>query len=302
MDVDGVLRWLVFRRLDGKSLAAACCVSRDWAKAASDEDLWKPLACEKWPSLSTQAGNRLLESFGRSYRHFYCERSKAARFRSRPPPDLQVFDLSILLDITFNGDTIASVIRGGDEIVPMYPPDSWEGSMFRFKLEMTKADVRKKTELVRGSSLGLGAVAPSTSRVERCRSGEVSGRDGDGLQKLRRCDIKKFEVTWAVMMQGSSKIVQILHARGGTFVDNVCSFTGRLPRILGYPSTASNLMAEVDLVFESPSASETHGNRTFPRYSTFTEARISVINEDSWRYISHNEALGYLQHLLQNHE
>eukprot|EP00898_Chlorokybus_atmophyticus_P007258 jgi/Chlat1/7533/Chrsp62S07039 len=40
----------VFSRLDAGSLARAACVSRAWNRAATGEELWKPLLEQRWPA------------------------------------------------------------------------------------------------------------------------------------------------------------------------------------------------------------------------------------------------------------
>ncbi|CAM6046893.1 unnamed protein product [Sphagnum compactum] len=313
--------WLVFAWLDGKSLATACCVSKQWQHIASQDDFWRPLCDARWPSaLSTDAGARAVRTVG-TYRLFYSLRSQAQRYSSVPRPrpeqtNLRMEDLLFFLDIAHgdSGAPLFSFVRGGEELLAAAPA----GDRFRFVIDIPPAEVNPQQQH-RKIPAGDGGSEQNAM---------VSARDAGNIAAVPQThgswtkqQVKELKVSWAVMLKGSPKVLQIVETKGGQLVSNTCNFSQCLLEHGCCPVPAVvNHQAEIDLHFsylERDSAS----NETWPMQNTWeaTAAATRQAEEDnhdhvskynimlreihfgflitsSWRYFTQLQAMKYLEH------
>ncbi|KAJ7298176.1 hypothetical protein O6H91_07G037000 [Diphasiastrum complanatum] len=290
---------LIFERLDAKSLQVAACVCRRWSEAAMKDELWKNLCLSKWPSLAEETGLLAVQAAGK-YHKFYSLRSQARLFLTHSHklkplnPRLLMEDLIFFLDITHKESTVFSFTRGGEFFHPIY--FSGEDSTFCFKLPLQELSFKSC----------LWKSSPQTSPTIRATVPACS-------QKWSKNEMKELNVSWAVMVKGSSKILQLLDAQGsGHVMGSICNYADTLPaHFCCTLAGSSNEIAEVDLFFrlshsvaddEVPEMSLTLcpmvvGDEDLNKSKCFelNELRLSIMNTSSWRYLTLTQALHYFQ-------
>ncbi|KAH8963584.1 hypothetical protein BDL97_04G021100 [Sphagnum fallax] len=316
--------WLVFAWLDGKSLATACCVSKQWQHIASHDDFWRPLCDARWPSaLSTDAGARAVRTVG-TYRLFYSLRSQAQRYSSVPRPrpeqtNLRMEDLLFFLDIAHgdSGAPLFSFVRGGEELVAAAPA----GDRFRFVIDIPPPEMNPQRQHNK---------IPAGDRGSE-QNAMVSARDAGNITAVPRThgswtkqQVKELKVSWAVMLKGSPKVLQIVETKGGQMVSNACNFSQCLPEHGCCPVPAAvNHQAEIDLhfsylgrdstsnaawpmqnIWEATAAAvaatrqvEEHNLDHVSQYTIMLrEIHFGFLITSSWRYFTQLQAMKYLEH------
>ncbi|EFJ31148.1 hypothetical protein SELMODRAFT_409102 [Selaginella moellendorffii] len=287
--------WIVFSKLDGRSLASCCCVSRAWQQAAGQEELWRGLCAAAWPGLALSDCGEKAVSVAGGYRRFYGIRMSAAAQlgggggrSSRSNPRLRLRELVFFLDVHYRDSPVCSMARGGDTLKRMFqaaaaPPelhdhldnDDEDQGTFRFVVEIP-------------TSTG----ASDVDAHQRSTDGNVDCAvwvGNSGSNRWSKKEIRDFTISWAVMVRGSPKVFQILRSRQpGQVVGNTCNYSERLPiHSCCCCLSETNHVAEVDLYFSAD------GGGLFLR-----ELRCSILNTDCWRYFTQVQALQYLQHAL----
>lgn len=159
----------------------------------------------------------------------------------------------------------------------------------------------------------------------------VSARDAGNITAVPQThgswtkqQVKELKVSWAVMLKGSPKVLQIVETKGGQMVSNACSFSQCLPEHGCCPVPAVvNHQAEIDLhfsylerdstsneawpmqnIWEATAAAvaatrrvEEHNLDHVSQYTIMLrEIHFGFLITSSWRYFTQLQAMKYLEH------
>eukprot|EP00898_Chlorokybus_atmophyticus_P004507 jgi/Chlat1/5057/Chrsp33S05054 len=106
----------VLAHLDGASLARATCVSRRWRDCAARDELWQGVCARRWPVF-----RQVKRSKASSYKQLYAQLGNFSDEQAAldgeelfaSQPDVSLADLSLVLDVTWQGSPILQSIVPG---------------------------------------------------------------------------------------------------------------------------------------------------------------------------------------------
>lgn len=250
---------LVAPHLDPKSLATASCVCKSWLLSLSSDSLWLPLLSAHFPPLSSLPLSTL------SSRRLYSLGRAAASRRLCPPPKprISLHGLAFALDVRFRRRSVASAVVNPVDILGTGNPNS--NGVFRFRVEFPKREGEGNNKWSSFSS-----------------SAANSDDDADEVR-----------VSWLVATGGWEAVFGMMECEGkGRFVgEREAWFSKELPSpgCCSSAAAASGLVAELRLGLGGGGEGEVVG---------VEEVWVGVLNVLSWRYVSTEDALRYLQHFL----
>eukprot|EP00249_Psilotum_nudum_P009216 c21786_g1_i1 orf=155-1084(+) len=277
MDTQWQFLCLVFSCLDGKSLARACCVCRRWQEVASQNTLWKDLCVMKWPSLESESGQLVVEGAG-GFRRLYSLRCQAQCHpkiprQRHPKPNLRMKDILFLLDLSYEDETVFSIIKEGDSLAAMFAGLENDSRLFRFSVNI---------EITYQPGIGRVVSAP---------------KENEDRSIWTTHNVKEFKASWAIMVRGSDKILQVLQTtKPGQVLGHTCNFSDWLPiNSCCNPINENTYVAEVNLSF---ACMQSRGGGVQNDKFKLGSMVFSLLNTISWRYFTQTEALLYFQHAL----
>ncbi|CAN1256314.1 Probable F-box protein At5g04010 [Linum perenne] len=245
---------LLLHYLDGKTLAAAGCVSKSWRDATSSEDIWKKLSTTDFRSFTTT-----LKTFQPSlpYRRLYilAHTAAAKRRRQSQPPPKPLLSLNRLV-FAFHVETARGFhvsFAGPAEEVAMLDANG----VFRFDVDFRRMEVEGEGEVrvtwhvvVGGEWKSAFTLMDSVVKVRKEAAGEAVG--------------------W---------ISEELPLPGGC----CCSGSGRI------------MVADLKMGFRGDETTSLGDGGEVMRVE---KVSIGLLNTESWRYVTVEDGLRYLQHFL----
>ncbi|KAM3234552.1 putative F-box protein [Capsicum annuum] len=251
---------LVSTHLDPKTLAIASCVCKSWSISLSLDQLWQPLCCSHYPSLSTlhnnNDNNNSYDSVV-SYRRLYALGQRASNRRLKQPskPCVSISNIIFALNIYKNSVCVVSLVKNGSQL------SFDKKGVFRFDIDVE--------QWLRNS----GSAADN-------KNGDLGTFDALGAVK----------VTWDVILEGYKGVFNVMNCKGkGRFVLGLEGwFSEELPPPGCCSSdTVSGLMADLRL-----------GLKVEDGRAMVEKISAGILSIVSWRYLFVDDALRYLQHFL----
>ncbi|CAN4106620.1 unnamed protein product [Withania somnifera] len=172
---------LVSNHLDPKTLAIASCVCKSWSISMSSDQIWQPLCCSHYPSLSTLHSFTNNNEENLSYRRLYALGQRASNRRLKQPlePCISLNNIIFALNIYKNSTCMVSLVKQGSQL-------SFDRKgIFRFDIDGI-SDIRN----------GL-------------KNGDLGPFDALG-------DVR---VTWDIILEGYKGVFNVMNCKGkGRFV------------------------------------------------------------------------------------
>lgn len=121
---------LVSNHLDPKTLAICSCVCKSWLISMSLDQIWQPLCCSHYPSLSTlhnfmnnnnddnNDNNDNSNNTGVSYMRLFALGQRASNRRSKQPakPYISLGNILFAINIYKNSTRVVSLVKHGNQL------------------------------------------------------------------------------------------------------------------------------------------------------------------------------------------
>ncbi|MCD7459279.1 hypothetical protein HAX54_040538 [Datura stramonium] len=180
---------LVSNHLDPKTLAIASCVCKSWSISMTLDQIWQPLCCSHYPSLSrlhnfTTTMDNSSSTSTVSYRRLYALGQRACNRRLKQPskPCISLNNIIFALNIYKNSACMVSLIKHGRQL------SFDKKGVFRFDIDLERRISGFATDMKNGD---LGSF--------------------DTLGDVR--------VTWDVILEGYKGVFNVMNCKGkGRFV------------------------------------------------------------------------------------
>ncbi|KAF3660389.1 putative OTU domain-containing protein-like isoform X1 [Capsicum annuum] len=244
---------LVSTHLDPKTLAIASCVCKSWSISLSLDQLWQPLCCSHYPSLSTlhnnNDNNNSYDSVV-SYRRLYALGQRASNRRLKQPskPCVSISNIIFAVNIYKNSVCVVSLVKNGSQL------SFDKKGVFRFDIDVE--------QWLRSS----GSAADN-------KNGDLGTFDALGAVK----------VTWDVILEGYKGVFNVMNCKGkGRFVLGLEGwFSEELPPPGCCSSdTVSGLVADLRL-----------GLKVEDGRAMVEKISAGILSIVSWRYLFVDDAL-----------
>lgn len=249
---------LVSHCLDHKSLAIACCVCKSWFISMSSDHLWRPICATHFPSI---ANLQLLTTNPTvSYRRLYAiaYASSKRRLKSPSKPHLSLHDLVFAVNISTTSSPNAQAALAVPGDELAVDPDG----VFKFDFKVNNCERINNYASTAESDSSMGQV----------------------------------KISWHVVLKGWKGVFAMMDCEGKMSFSPGAEgwFSEELPSP-GCCSggDASGVVADVKVGFCS--RRECRSNGGIVRIEKVSLGILSVV---SWRYVSVNDGLRYLQHFL----
>ncbi|TMW97103.1 hypothetical protein EJD97_006204 [Solanum chilense] len=254
---------LVANHLDPKTLAISSCVCKSWLISMSLDQIWQPLCCSYYPSLSTLHNfnnNNDNDGSNVSYRRLFALGQRASNRRWKPPskPCILLKNIIFALNIYKNSTCVVSLVKHGDQL------NFDKKGIFRFDI-----DVEQYRRRIPGSATDI-------------KNGDLGSFDtlGDVI------------IMWDVILEGYKGVFNVMNCKGkGRFV---LGLEGWFSEELPPPGccsieTVSGLVADLRL-----------GLKLEDGKAMVENISAGILSIISWRYLFVEDALRYLQHFLSS--
>ncbi|GAB4843903.1 hypothetical protein Ancab_013867 [Ancistrocladus abbreviatus] len=262
--------------LDPPTLAKASCVCKLWSLCFSSDHLWAPLCTNQFPSLSPLHA----ASFSTTvpYRRLYSLGYTAGKRRLRKPPKPQLSLDNLLFTVDIRGSSDNKSSHNNHNI---HNP----------RITLTKPC----------SELKLDPHGLFRFDIDVINYGEEGGNGNLKYWNIEA--LSGVKIAWHVVVKGWEGVFKMMERGGkGSFAYGVDGwFSEELPAPGCCSSTmTSGLAAELRLGIRGLGGAEGSGSNGIRGGVTVEKVNVGVLSILSWRYVSVDDALGYLQHFLQS--
>ncbi|XP_023745425.1 F-box protein At2g27310 [Lactuca sativa] len=128
---EDIIKTHILTRLDGQTLAAACCTSSQLQTLCSDHKLWSDICSSNWPSIADPLVSQAISNFPSGYRSFYSDSfpspSHHLATATSSPPTTNIISS---VDIKYHDELVFSKAESTNTT----PSDWFQSSPFRIDL------------------------------------------------------------------------------------------------------------------------------------------------------------------------